>query len=123
MDDNKKYVLDAKVERTIKALAKNRMAAVYAPTKEAAVQAVKDLLQEGDTISCGGSVTLAESGVRDLMKSGAYRFLDREEEDPQEVYRKTFSADVFLMSANAITEDGELYNVDGNGNRVAALIF
>ena len=50
MDDNKKYVLDAKVERTIKALAKNRMAAVYAPTKEAAVQAVKDLLQEGDTI-------------------------------------------------------------------------
>ena len=123
MDDNKKYVLDAKVERTIKALAKNRMAAVYAPTKEAAVQAVKDLLQEGDTISCGGSVTLAESGVRDLMKSGADRFLDREEEDPQEVYRKTFSADVFLMSANAITEDGELYNVDGNGNRVAALIF
>ena len=123
MDDNKKYVLDAKVERTIKALAKNRMAAVYAPTKEAAVQAVKDLLQEGDTISCGGSVTLAESGVRDLMKSGAYRFLDREEEDPQEVYRKTFSADVFLMSANAITEDGELYNVDGNGNRVAALIY
>ena len=53
-------------------------------------------------------MTLAESGVRDLMKSGAYRFLDREEEDPQEVYRKTFSADVFLMSANAITEDGEL---------------
>ena len=86
MDDNKKYVLDAKVERTIKALAKNRMAAVYAPTKEAAVQAVKDLLQEGDTISCGGSVTLTESGVRDLMKSGAYRFLDREEEDPQEVH-------------------------------------
>ena len=123
MDENRKFVLEAQVERTMKALAKNQMPAVYAPTKAAAVKAVEAMLREGDTISCGGSVTLAESGVRDLMKSGAYRFLDREEEDPQEVYRKTFSADVFLMSANAITEDGELYNVDGNGNRVAALIY
>ena len=68
-------------------------------------------------------MTLAECGVRDLLKSGEYNFLDRETADAQEVYRKTFSADAFLMSANAITEDGELYNVDGNGNRVAALIY
>ena len=48
-------------------------------------------------------MTLAESGVRDLLKSGDYQFLDREIMDPEEVYRRTFSADVFLMSANAIT--------------------
>ena len=57
------------------------------------------------------------------MKSGRYQFIDREEMDPREAYLKTFDADVFLTSANAITEDGELYNVDGNGNRVAALIY
>ena len=84
---------------------------------------MKDMLQPGDVVTCGGSMTLAESGVRDLLKSGDYQFLDREIMDPEEVYRRTFSADVFLMSANAITEEGQLYNVDGNGNRVAALIY
>src|SRR5699024_11852373 len=80
-------------------------------------------LREGETCCCGGSLTLEESGIRDLMKSGRYQFIDREEMDPREAYLKTFDADVFLTSANAITEDGELYNVDGNGNRVAALIY
>ena len=123
MDENRKFVLEAQVERTMKALAKNQMPAVYAPTKAAAVKAVEAMLREGETISCGGSVTLAESGIRDLMKSGRYQFIDREEMDPREAYLKTFDADVFLTSANAITEEGELYNVDGNGNRVAALIY
>ena len=123
MDENRKFVLEAQVERTMKALAKNQMPAVYAPTKAAAVKAVEAMLREGETISCGGSVTLAESGIRDLMKSGRYQFIDREKMDPREAYLKTFDADVFLTSANAITEDGELYNVDGNGNRVAALIY
>lgn len=123
MDQNLKAVREAQVERTLKALAKNRIPAVFVPTREEAVEAVRNLLKPGDVVSCGGSMTLAETGVMDLLKSGQYEFLDRQAMDPQEVYRKTFSADVFLTSSNAITEDGELYNVDGNGNRVAALIF
>lgn len=123
MDQNAQFVRQAQVERTLKALAKNRIPAVYAPTCQEAVEAVRGMLHPGDTVSCGGSMTLGECGIRDLLKSGEYNFLDRETADAQEVYRKTFSADAFLMSANAITEDGELYNVDGNGNRVAALIF
>lgn len=86
MDENRKFVLEAQVERTMKALAKNQMPAVYAPTKAAAVKAVEAMLREGETISCGGSVTLAESGIRDLMKSGRYQFIDREEMDPREAY-------------------------------------
>ena len=117
------FVRQAQVERTLKALAKTRIPAVSVPTCQEAVKAVKDMLQPGDVVTCGGSMTLAESGVRDLLKSGDYQFLDREIMDPEEVYRRTFSADVFLMSANAITEEGQLYNVDGNGNRVAALIY
>lgn len=123
MDQNAQFVRQAQVERTLKALAKNRIPAVYVPTCQDAVEAVRGMLHPGDRVSCGGSMTLGECGVRELLKSGEYEFLDRENGDPQEIYRKTFSADAFLMSANAITEDGELYNVDGNGNRVAALIF
>lgn len=123
MDKNRKFVLEAKIGRVIKALAQNRMAATYAPTKEDAVKAVEALLNDGETISCGGSMTLQECGVRALMESGRYNFIDREKISPREAYLKTFGADVFLTSANAITEDGELYNVDGNGNRVAALIY
>ena len=118
MDRNVEFVRQAQVERTMKALAKNRIPSVYAPNCQEAVKAVQGMLTPGDVITCGGSMTLAESGVRDLMKSGAYEFLDREEMPPEEVYRRTFEADVFLTSANAITEEGELYNVDGNGNRV-----
>ena len=123
MDKNLEAVRRAQVERTIKALAQNRIPAVYAPTREEAVEAVRGMLSPGEVVTCGGSMTLAECGIQDLLKSGAYEFLDRTVMDPQEVYRRTFSADVFLTSANAITEEGELYNVDGNGNRVAALIY
>ena len=123
MDKNLEAVRRAQVERTIKALAQNRIPAVYAPTREKAVEAVRGMLSPGEVVTCGGSMTLAECGVQDLLKSGAYEFLDRTVMDPQEVYRRTFSADVFLTSANAITEEGELYNVDGNGNRVSASLF
>ena len=123
MDKNLEAVRRAQVERTIKALAQNRIPAVYAPTREEAVEAVRGMLSPGEVVTCGGSMTLAECGIQDLLKSGAYEFLDRTVMDPQEVYRRTFSADVFLTSANAITEEGELSNVDGNGNRVASMLY
>ena len=123
MDKNLEAVRRAQVERTIKALAQNRIPRRVRAHPEEAVEAVRGMLSPGEVVTCGGSMTLAECGVQDLLKSGAYEFLDRTVMDPQEVYRRTFSADVFLTSANAITEEGELYNVDGNGNRVAALIY
>lgn len=119
--------MELKIRRTMAALEKNNMHAYYAPTSADAVKVVESLLQEGDTISCGGSVTLDATGVKALMRSGKYNFLDREavatDAQRQEIYRKTFSADAFLTSSNAITENGELYNVDGGGNRVAAMLF
>ena len=119
--------MELKIRRTMAALEKNNMHAYYAPTSAEAVQVVESLLNEGDTISCGGSVTLDATGVKTLMRSGKYNFLDREvvttDAERQEIYRKTFSADAFLTSSNAITENGELYNIDGTGNRVAAMLF
>lgn len=119
--------MELKIRRTMAALEKNNMHAYYAPSSADAVNIVESLLKEGDTISCGGSVTLDATGVKALMRSGKYNFLDREavatDVERQAIYRKTFSADAFLTSSNAITENGELYNIDGGGNRVAAMLF
>lgn len=115
------------LNRTAEALRKNNMQAFVAQDCRQAVNLVKDLMAEGETISCGGSVSLSESGVLDLMKSGNYNFLDRSKcetrEETEEIYRKSFSADTYLTSANAVTMNGELYNVDGNSNRVAAIAY
>lgn len=115
------------LNKTADALRKNNMQAFVAQDCRQAVNLVKDLMAEGETISCGGSVSLAESGVLELMQSGSYNFLDRSKcETPQEieeVYRKAFCADTYLTSANAVTMNGELYNVDGNSNRVAAIAY
>lgn len=123
----KEFTVLEKLEITAKALEKNNMQAFVVENCEQAVQKVSELLSEGETISCGGSVTLSESGVLDLMKSGKYNFLDRSKcttrEETEEIYRKAFSADTYLTSANAVTMNGELYNVDGNSNRVAAIAY
>lgn len=119
--------MEMRIRRTMEALEKNNMNAYFAPTSADAVRLAETLLSDGDTISCGGSVTLDASGVKALMRSGRYKFLDREaaetEEERQVIYRAAFSADAYLTSTNALTEAGELYNVDGNGNRVAAMLF
>ncbi len=114
-----------KIEKVIKSLEKNNIEVIIAEKKEDVAGIVAGLLKKGETVSCGGSVSLAESGVMELLRSGDYNFLDRAAEgvDVGALYRETFSADTFLTSANALTEKGELINVDGNGNRVAATVF
>lgn len=116
-----------RVATTLQNLKRNRMEAYYADTKEEACDLVKSLLHPGDTVACGGSVTLKETGVYDLISAEPYRFLDRSAcktpEEVEEIYRQSFCADAFCTSANAVTENGELYNVDGNCNRVAMILY
>lgn len=127
MDNNQKILLEKKIEKTINALNNNRMQACYAPTAKDALQIVKDMIPHGSTVSMGGTKTAEQTGIKEMLKNGSYNFLDRSKattpEEIMEIYRKTFSADYFVTSANAITENGELYNVDGNSNRVAAMLF
>ncbi len=117
-----------RIDTVIANLKKNKMDAYYCDTKEDACKLVKTLIQKGNVISSGGSVTLKQTGVYDIITSDDYNYLDRStpgitREEVEEVYRKTFSADVFFTSTNAVTENGELYNVDGNSNRVAAILY
>ncbi len=115
------------IETLIKNLEKNNMKAFYVKSADEIVPLVKTLIKKGDTISCGGSVTLSQCSVAELMQSGDYNFLDRSKaanrEETMDIYRRTFSCDAFFCSANAVTQNGELYNVDGNSNRTAALVF
>lgn len=120
--------MNSQIEKTIKNLQSNNMEAYFCQTKEEAYDKVKSMLNKGDVITNGGSVTLAETGIMDLIKSGNYTYLDRAREgitreEVEEIYRKAFTADVYLASANAITESGYIYNVDGNSNRVAAILY
>lgn len=112
------------LNKTIANLEKNRMNVRVAENKEEALKILEQLLPIGGSVTHGGSVTLSECGVPQLLKNGNYEYLDRTAvADPMEVYQKGYGADVFLTSANAITENGELYNVDGNSNRISAICF
>lgn len=127
MDDNKKIILKKKIDRVGENLRKNNMEFYYAETKNDVREIVSSLLKKGDVITHGGTVSMAECGLKELISSPDYKYLDRSKasspEEIMKIYRQAFSADVYISSANAITEDGVLYNVDGNSNRIAAIAF
>lgn len=115
--------------RTIAALQKNNIQAQFVEGPEDLVALLRrDYLRPGDTVAMGGTMTAAETGVAGLLACGDYRFLDRTRpgitpDEAGEMMRRAFFADWYITSTNAVTEQGELFNVDGNGNRVAAMAF
>lgn len=117
-----------RIEETMKNLNKNNIETFYVEKKEEVVPLLEKLVPQGATVAVGGSVTLTETGVLEHLRSGRYNFLDRyaeglDRKGVTEVFRKSFYADAYLCSSNAVTEDGELYNVDGNANRISAISF
>lgn len=125
MDKNTRFVEQKRLERVQKALEKNRMEAYIVADASEVVPLLRSLLHNNDTVTCGGSRTLFECGIIDMLLEGPYDYLDRYAPgaDTAAVYRQAFSADAYLASANAVTESGEIFQVDGTGNRVAALAF
>ncbi|PYG88223.1 YkgG family uncharacterized protein [Ruminiclostridium sufflavum DSM 19573] len=128
MDNNIKTIMEKRISKVAKNLEKNNMQVHYAASMSEVAAKVAELLKDGDTVGIGGSQSIFESGVIELLRSGRYDFLDRykeglSREDVEKIYIKSFSADAYICSSNAITEDGELYNVDGNSNRVAAICY
>lgn len=109
-------------------LEKRRMEGFYCPTREDAVHTAMSLTAADTAVSFGGSMTLAETGILDALRQrNDIRLIDRSlaktPEEVKQAYRDSFSTHTYFMSTNAITLDGQLVNVDGNGNRVAALIY
>lgn len=112
----------------IKKLEARNMEGAYCETAEEAKQAILSEMPEGSSVTWGGSMTCEDMGLIDACrKSPHLRALDRATaktpQEKRELYAKQTLCDYFLMSTNAITMDGELVNIDGNGNRVACLII
>ncbi len=120
--------IDSRIEGVMAALKRNKMKPFYVENCDQLKVIIRELVKNDKLITIGGSMTLRESGVTEMLEeefSGA--FLDRsaaqDREEVEEIMRAAFNSDTFISSTNALTEDGELYNVDGNGNRVSAMIF
>ena len=110
------------------ALERNNIEVHLVDGKDDVVGKVAELLHDGDSVAVGGSNTLWTTGVIDHLRSGRYRFYDRHEQGltPRQIRRvflQSFTVDAYLCSANAVTLNGEIYNVDGNSNRIAAICY
>ena len=112
----------------IKNLQRRHIEGFYCATAEEAVNMVSGLIDDGSSVTWGGSMTIRDLGIPDALRSrGTLNVLDRDlvetPEEKQAMYLRAFSTDVYLSSANAISEDGVIVNIDGNGNRVAAITW
>ncbi len=111
----------------INALEKRNMNGYYCETKEDCCELVLSMIEDNSTVTWGGTESIKECSIPErLSESGKCTVIDRAAFAPESMkdyYKKAFCANYYLMSTNAITLDGELMNIDGNGNRVASLIF
>ena len=120
-----------RVENTLSALERNGFDVKYYPTAGEALAGVLEMVPEGATVGLGGSMTLREMGLVEALESRDVRLADHwkarqggaSQEEVMEIRRAHLNSDVFITSTNAVTETGELVNIDGTGQRVAAMIF
>ena len=116
------------IESLLKSINKKRMAGFYVNDKSELIALLRKLIPEGSTVGCGDSVTLEQTGVFEFLRNGDFSFNDKHKpgltaEEKRELYLKNFSADTFITGTNAITKKGEIFNIDGNGSRVAPMIY
>ena len=109
-------------QTVIKGLKSRNMSGYYASSREEALRIALELIPEGSSVTMGGAMSAHEVGLVDALKNGNYQFIDRDAyEDKRAAMLAAYDADVFLSSANAITSDGVMVNIDGNSNRVSAI--
>ena len=108
-------------ETVIKGLKSRNMTGYYAKNKEEALKLALGLIEKGSSITMGGCMSAKEIGLVSALKEGDYHFIDRTKLEPREALLAAYDADIFLSSANALTDDGILVNIDGNVNRVSCI--
>ena len=108
-------------ETVIKGLKSRNMTGYYAKNKQEALKLALGLIEKGSSITMGGCMSAKEIGLVSALKEGDYHFIDRTKLEPREALLAAYDADIFLSSANALTDDGILVNIDGNANRVSCI--
>lgn len=113
--------------RLVKQFAQRHYNAFYCSTAKEAIEKVTEIIPEGSSVTWGGSMTIRDMGLTAALAKCNLEIWDRDKAPDrnaaQEIYRKAFYADYYITSANAVSEDGLIVNIDGNGNRVAAITF
>lgn len=113
--------------KVVEALTKRHFEAYYVSDSKDVAAKVMELIPAGASVSWGGTTTVDQLGIKKLLADKGYKLIDRDTakspEEREEIMHQALMSDFFLMSSNAITEDGELFNIDGKGNRVAALCY
>ena len=109
-------------QTVIKGLQSRNMTGYYAENREEALKIALSLIPEGSSVTMGGAMSAHEIGLVEAIRNGKYNFIDRDAyADKRAAMLAAYDADVFLSSANAMTQDGILVNIDGNANRVSAI--
>ena len=125
MNPNRVKRNDLLGEKVIKGLQSRNMEGYYVESKEEALAKALELIPEGSSISWGGSVSIAEIGLKDAVCQGNYTVYNRDKavnaEERDAIEQQAKQCDFFLCSSNAVTEDGVLINIDGHANRVSAI--
>ena len=111
----------------VKNLRSRHFDAYYCANKEEALKKALELIPEGASVGWGGAMSAQQIGLMDAIRSGNYKALDRETcntpEERDQMGHTCLGADVFLTGANGLSMDGEMVNIDGTGNRVAAIVY
>lgn len=120
--------MDSVIQKTIENLEANNMAGYYLESGADVFSLLGKLIAPGSRIGSGDSITLEQTGIFDFLRTADYVFLDKHQKnlssaEKREIYLSNFHADTFITGTNAITTDGKLFNIDGNGSRVAPMIY
>ena len=121
MNENMRKRNEILAQTVIKGLESRNMSGYYAADKEEAVKKALEVIGKGSTVAMGGCQSAHEIGLIQAVEEGDYNYIDRSNMTPRESLMAAYDADVFLSSANAMTNDGIMVNIDGNSNRVSCI--
>ena len=121
MNENMRKRNEILAQTVIKGLESRNMSGYYAADKEEAVKKALEVIGKGSTVAMGGCQSAHEIGLIQALEEGDYNYIDRSNMTPRESLMAAYDADVFLSSANAMTNDGIMVNIDGNSNRVSCI--
>lgn len=127
MASAKELYYEKRGEILVKNLRSRHFDAYYCATKEEALRKALELIPQGSSVGWGGALSAQQIGLMDAVRSGPYNAIDRDlcstPEEKDACSRRCLDADFFLSGANALSLDGQMVNIDGTGNRVAAIIY
>lgn len=127
MTEFEKKYYEKRGQLLVKNLQSRHFEAWYCEDAATALAKALELIPEGSTVGWGGSLTAEQIGLIDAVRKGNYQALDRAScrtpEERTALFKQALLADVFLTGANALSMDGQMVNIDGTGNRVAAIVY